>query len=57
MTSDPRDAELLALREERVHHLAALDALSVGLLVIDDQHRVLVSNRAFSQALGCVRSD
>ena len=55
MTTDPvgdLDAELAALREERVHHLAALDALSVGLLVIADDHTVLVANRAFTDAVG-----
>src|SRR5690606_23231589 len=39
--------ELLALRAEREHHLAALDALDVGLLVVAADGTVLLSNRAY----------
>ena len=46
------DRELAALQEERGHYVAALDALEVGLLVIDATLTVLVSNRAVREALG-----
>ena len=44
--------ELALLRTERALHLAALDALSVGLVVVAQDLRVLLSNRAFDRSLG-----
>jgi diguanylate cyclase (GGDEF)-like protein/PAS domain S-box-containing protein len=46
------EGELAALRQEREHHVAALDALRVGLLVIDAGLQVLVCNRAVREVLG-----
>jgi diguanylate cyclase (GGDEF)-like protein/PAS domain S-box-containing protein len=46
------DAELAALRAERVHLLAALDAVEVGVLVVDAQLGVLATNAAARRTLG-----
>jgi diguanylate cyclase (GGDEF)-like protein/PAS domain S-box-containing protein len=54
---DPRDARIAELIEQRDHHLAALDAAGVGLLVVDRDGNVLLHNAVAERALDLVERD